>query len=260
MSISFTKYHGAGNDFILIDNRTESFPGKNHQLIEHMCNRRTGIGADGLMLLECSEKYDFKMVYYNSDGHESTMCGNGGRCIVAFAQEMKVIDNSTTFEAIDGVHRADILPDNRVKLELTNVDEVETIDKDYYLNTGSPHYVAFRQELETFDVFTEGRKIRYNDRFKAVGTNVNFVEELEPNKIFVRTYERGVEDETLACGTGITASAISYAIKTNAPMSTVSIKALGGNLKVYFQRNGDRFNDVWLEGPFCRVFAGNYLL
>ncbi len=255
MILNFSKYQGAGNDFIIIDNRTGFFNNEDQDLISRLCDRRFGIGADGLMLVQDKEKFDFEMVYFNSDGFEGTMCGNGGRCIVAFAYNRKIIGDSAKFMAIDGEHDAVVLSPNYVKLKMGDVHQVETGEDYYFLNTGSPHYVTFRDSLEKFDVYQEGRKIRYNDRFKLEGTNVNFVE-LRKNALFVRTYERGVEDETYACGTGITASAIAAALKLDVAQSEFNVKALGGDLKVSFSKKSNAFENIWLEGPATPVFDG----
>jgi diaminopimelate epimerase len=253
--VNFSKYQGAGNDFVIIDNRTNYFDVNDSRLIRKICDRKFGVGADGLMLLQNKKGYNFEMVYFNSDGHEGTMCGNGGRCIVAYAYKREIINAVSKFFAIDGEHEANVLAPDYIKLKMNDVSEVE-IGKDYFfMNTGSPHYIRFVKDLENKDVFIEGRNIRNSSRFKANGTNVNFVE-LKDNFLFVRTYERGVEDETLACGTGITASALAAALKLDIEDSSFKIKALGGNLKVSFQKEGDRFINIWLEGPAKKVFEG----
>lgn len=255
MTVSFYKYQGAGNDFIVIDNRSNSFDPNNNTLINKLCDRRFGIGADGLMLLQNKNGYDFEMIYFNADGKEGSMCGNGGRCIVAFAHFLGLIEESTTFYAIDGEHEAKVLNPEYINLKMIDVSEVEINDNYYFLDTGSPHYVQFVKGIEELDVFNAGRDIRFNDRFKAEGTNVNFVEEIN-NRLMVRTYERGVENETLACGTGITASAISAALHNGKTKDEYDIKALGGDLKVRFEQNGTNFTNVWLEGPAVQVFKG----
>ncbi len=252
----FYKYEGAGNDFILIDDRNSTFDIGNRKLISGLCDRKFGIGADGLMLLQNVNDFDFKMIYFNSDGNEGSMCGNGGRCIVAFANYLGLTGNKTRFLAIDGEHQAELITPNYIKLQMQDVIKIENTDGKFFLNTGSPHYVIFEDDIAGKDVFTEGRNIRNSPRFKAEGTNVNFVEE-KNDHLFVRTYERGVENETLACGTGIVASAISAACKNNDANKTYHIKALGGDLKVSFNRKAaEHFTDIWLEGPANFVFKG----
>lgn len=253
MLIHFYKYQGTGNDFIMIDNRKELLNPDDQELIEKLCNRRFGIGGDGLILLENHLNYDFRMVYFNSDGRQSSMCGNGGRCIVQFACDMRVIGDKTSFIAIDGEHDA-FIKDGLVHLKMIDVNGMETNPDHYYLNTGSPHYVKFIESAKDFPVFKEGRSIRYNDRFAKEGTNVNFVEKTGNDSIEVRTYERGVEDETYSCGTGVTAAAI--AASEEGIQIPVKIRTLGGNLQVSFKRNGNTYNDVYLSGPAVQVFKG----
>lgn len=255
MSITFHKYHGAGNDFVIIDNRDLSFEADNFSLVARLCDRRFGIGADGLMLLQEREGYDFEMRYFNSDGREASMCGNGGRCIVAFARHLGVIGNKTRFLAVDGEHEAIIEADGDVNLRMSDVGEVEVNGNEYYLNTGSPHFVRFVETLEGVDVVAEGRAVRYNDRFRAVGTNVNFVE-VKGHGLTVHTYERGVEDETLACGTGITASSLAAALRLGISKGTFPVKAKGGNLQVSFEKTENGFTHIWLKGPAASVFKG----
>ena len=257
MTIPFYKYQGAGNDFIIIDNREKSYLNPNDQvLIERLCDRRFGIGADGLILLNNLEGYDFEMVYFNADGQGSSMCGNGGRCIVAFAKHLGIIDKQCTFLAIDGPHEAIIEATDWVELKMTDVQQIEIGENYYYLDTGSPHYVLFKDTLSDLDVVKEGRSIRYSDRFKEVGTNVNFVE-TNSKGIAVATYERGVEDETLACGTGVTACAIAHYLKHNKSIEPkVEIQAKGGQLKVRFESVGTGFTNIWLCGPAQLVFKG----
>jgi len=251
-SLEFFKYQGTGNDFVMIDNRDLQFP-KDKEIIEKLCDRRFGIGGDGLILLENDPTEDFKMVYYNSDGNESTMCGNGGRCIVAFAHFLDVFEDKTTFEAIDGKHEAEI-QNGIIKLKMIDVNNIKNIDNDFELNTGSPHYVKFVEKLKDYKVFENGNKIRNSASYCEEGINVNFVEELAEKEIFVRTYERGVEDETFSCGTGVTAAALVYLKGKNQP--SVQVKVLGGNLKVYAEQVGETFKNIWLEGPAKQVFKG----
>ncbi|MDQ8053136.1 MAG: diaminopimelate epimerase [Pedobacter sp.] len=257
MNIQFSKYQGAGNDFILIDHRESPLQQIDETLVAKLCDRRFGIGADGLMFLISHSEYDFEMVYYNADGKLGSMCGNGGRCITAFAKHLGIIDSETTFLAVDGLHYAKISAEgNWVELQMINVDQVEMDGDAYLLNTGSPHYVTEASGLDTLDVYQEGRRIRYNDTYQAKGINVNFVED-KTDHLFVRTYERGVEDETYACGTGATAVALSRAKKADQRGHIETpIKVLGGNIKVKFDYDGTTFTNVFLCGPAEKVFDG----
>lgn len=253
MKLRFYKYQGTGNDFVILDNR-ESKIHLSKEKVASICHRRFGIGADGLMLLEEEEGYDFRMVYYNSDGNPSSMCGNGGRCLVKFAYDMGIVDNEARFVAVDGPHIAHV-KNGLVYLEMKSVHEMERQSDFFFLNTGSPHYVEIKEGVKRLDVYGLGKAIRYNERFKKEGTNVNFMELLPDNKILVRTYERGVEDETYSCGTGVTASAIAaslYGYK-----SPIDIETLGGELKVSFEeRKEGNYENVYLIGPALRVFEG----
>ena len=255
-TIEFFKYQGTGNDFVIIDNRDLQFP-KEKEVIEKLCDRRFGIGGDGLILLENDAAADFKMVYYNSDGNESTMCGNGGRCLVAFAHFLDVFEDQTTFTAIDGLHEAEI-HNGIIKLKMIDVNSITNKDGNFELNTGSPHYVTFVEMLKDYKVFENGNKIRNSASYCQEGINVNFVEIISENEIFIRTYERGVEDETFSCGTGATASALIFLKGKNQP--SVKVKVLGGNLKVYAEQNGGSFQNIWLEGPAKQVFKGKISL
>lgn len=253
--IKFYKYQGAGNDFILIDNRKSVFDRKNEGLVRQLCHRRYGIGADGLMLLQKHDTYDFEMVYYNADGKEATMCGNGGRCIVAFARDLQIINHKTVFLAVDGIHHATIVS-NKVDLEMQNVSEISQDGEAFVLNTGSPHYVIEVENLQQLNVYQEGQRIRNNTTYRSEGINVNFIEK-EEKGYFLRTFERGVEDETLACGTGATAAAIVTAIKEKKTGHVqVSIRVMGGQLLISFYRSGDSFSDIHLEGEANFVFSG----
>ena len=256
MEIQFYKYQGTGNDFIILDNRDGNYNFLSDDAIKKMCDRKFGIGADGLMLLENTEGYDFKMKYHNADGKEGSMCGNGGRCLVQFASDKGIIKNNYLFIATDGQHEASIQENGLVRLKMKDVLHIDNTTESSTLNTGSPHYVHWVNSLDGFDVFHEGRKIRYNDTYRKVGINVNFVQK-EDNGIRVRTYERGVEDETLSCGTGVTAAAIASAVKMGPQQ--VNVKVEGGNLAVSFNRIAEKeFTDVWLIGPATFVFKGNY--
>jgi diaminopimelate epimerase len=259
--MNFVKYQATGNDFILLDNRAHWFDKSNYLLINKLCDRKFGIGADGLILLELEEKADFRMVYFNADGHEGSMCGNGGRCIAAFASELLDLRPEIQFIAFDGPHSANILQhsgnDFRIRLSMKDVFLPEIVAGDLILDTGSPHYVRFVNQLGETDVLTAGREIRYAGRFAASGINVNFVELLEPGKIMVRTYERGVENETLSCGTGVTASAIAAFAADLTEQTSIEVKTPGGVLKVSFEPGPDCFRQVSLEGEAVKVFEGS---
>ena len=256
MEIEFYKYQGTGNDFVMIDNRQEFFDKENIKLIEHLCDRRFGIGADGLILLENHSNVDFKMVYYNADGNESSMCGNGGRCITAFAKHLGIINNNATFEAIDGMHHA-IIEDDLVKLQMKDVDTIETHENHLFLNTGSPHHVQVESDLEIIDIKSKGSRIRYGAPYFTEGSNVNFVKKLNSDTFLMRTYERGVEDETLSCGTGVTAVALAMNYIGETEKNRVTLQTQGGPLHVEFTKNGEGYQDIWLIGPAIQVFKGN---
>ncbi len=256
----FVKYQGTGNDFILIDNRERLY---DHLDVKTLCHPKFGIGADGLMLLQNREGYDFEMVYYNSDGNISTMCGNGGRCIVAFAASLGILKNeNVSFVAIDGPHDAVYIQNNNeifVELRLNDVANIEIFNGDYVLNTGSPHYVKFINDVDAIDIIAEAHQIRYSERFKKEGINVNFVEIVNKHSIKVRTYERGVENETLSCGTGVTACSVALYKHLNFSelQSEIAIKTMGGDLKVSYQHTPNQvFQLVTLKGSAVRVFEG----
>lgn len=256
MIISFQKYQGAGNDFVIIDNRTNIITESKEQLAVRLCDRKFGIGSDGLIFIENTNEADFIVDFLNPDGSRS-FCGNGSRCAVQFCVDNKIFTgNKTSFVGIDGIHLA-VVKKRSVNVEMKNVDQVERLNSDFFAETGSPHYVSFFKSIDDLDMIEFGRKIRYSEAYKKVGTNVNAVEELSPNHIKVRTYERGVENETLACGTGVTACALSYAVINNLEQNTVDIDAVGGKLKVSFvKENGGSFSNIWLEGPADYVFKG----
>lgn len=255
MKYQFSKYQGTGNDFIIIDNR-DNHATLTVEQINLLCNRRFGIGADGLMLLEKAEGYDFMMKYYNADGNEGTMCGNGGRCLVQFAYDSGIHKSKYLFIAVDGEHEAAFGENKWINLKMKDVTTIQEYDGDAVLDTGSPHYVKQVEDVQEVNVFKEGRAIRYNDDFKDKGINVNFVEQLNDDTIRVRTYERGVEDETLSCGTGVTASALVFA-HNDAGFNRVHIKTPGGFLAVEFDKTGDdSFSNIWLCGPATFVFKG----
>ena len=260
MQIPFTKYQGTGNDFVMIDNRNPVFLEKTDTaLIRQLCDRRFGVGADGLILLQNREGYDFEMVYFNADGRQSSMCGNGGRCITAFAAQQGVIKDKASFLAIDGPHDALIRPDGWVNLKMGDVAEVQASSDSYILDTGSPHYIVFVEDVGDINVFENGQAIRYSSRFREEGINVNFVEKTKEG-ILVATYERGVEDETLSCGTGVTAAAIAYSLEIRNPeIKKVAVNAKGGTLEVLFSKTNDgKFEEIWLCGPATKVFEGQY--
>ncbi|WP_046246617.1 diaminopimelate epimerase [Hymenobacter terrenus] len=265
MKLQFHKYQGTGNDFVMIDDRARTFDETDQALIARLCHRRFGIGADGLILLREKLGFDFEMVYFNADGHPSSMCGNGGRCTVAFARFLGLIADQTRFLAVDGPHEARIEPDGIVRLRMIDVaapQPAEVGEEDVFLHTGSPHHVHFLDPSESpklaeFNVFAAGHDIRYHQAYDPTGTNVNFVEvPADPNEPWpVRTYERGVEDETLSCGTGVTAVAL--AASQRGATSPVRLRTPGGELEVAFeQQPSGSFTNVWLSGPAVRVFGG----
>lgn len=254
VSMTFYKYHGTGNDFILFDNRDGKIQFSKEQ-VAHLCHRRFGIGADGLMLLESAKGYDFRMVYYNSDGKESTMCGNGGRCITAFAASLGIIDGTANFIATDGPHSATIGSDGIISLQMKDVADIDIQNGYTILNTGSPHYVLWVPDVQTAEVFINGRSIRNQMPFQPDGINVNFAQKYD-DKIIVRTYERGVEDETLSCGTGVTAVAIAATGRETGSFVT-NIETSGGKLKVSFTKDTPTSaGNVVLTGPAAFVFTG----
>lgn len=257
--IPFYKYQGAGNDFILIDDRTGEYSDLSQELVYKMCDRRFGIGGDGLMLLQSREGYDFEMVYYNANGLEGSMCGNGGRCIVAFARDLGIIDHETDFLAVDGPHEA-LIDGFQVHLGMIDVAEIHTDGDAFVLNTGSPHYVKMVQDLANYPVYDEGLKIRQSEAYRKEGINVNFVE-ADASGYFVRTFERGVENETHACGTGATAAAMAMAaLQGQHGKIDTPIRVLGGQLSISFHKEGNHFTQVFLQGPAEFVFQGEITL
>lgn len=266
MQLNFYKYQGTGNDFILVDDRELTFPVKDTALVARLCDRKFGIGADGLILLQPHPTQSYFMKYYNSDGNESSMCGNGGRCLAAFALHTGVVDGTHSFMAMDGVHDVEIEGDLNtsvwIKLKMKDVEQVEIRDNNVFvLNTGSPHYVQFTpQNLNSLDLVADAKSIRYNEEFAKEGINVNFINLLGLHHISMRTYERGVEGETLSCGTGVTAATLSNALLNNLPngVHTTEVTTPGGNLKVTFTYNAanSTFSNVWLQGPATLVFKG----
>ncbi len=260
MKIEFWKYEGAGNDFILLDQRSANFEPSAEQ-IHKICNRRTGIGADGLMMLSNSGEADFAMRYFNADGPEATMCGNGGRCIVWFADMLGIGGDCKTFKAIDGLHTAEVLSREgdtaTIRLGMVDVESVEVCeDGDVLLNTGSPHLVRRVESLD-MDVVGVGRTLRYDSKTAPTGgANINFVQVTGEGSASLRTYERGVEDETLACGTGATATAIALCHTAQPAVRCFTLQALGGTLRVEFDRTDDRYTNIYLTGPARLVFRG----
>ena len=255
MIIEFYKYQGTGNDFIIIDDRDNIFDANDSNLISALCERRMGIGADGLILLRGHIKYDFEMLYFNSDGNQSSMCGNGGRCIVAFANSLEIIKNETNFIAFDGLHKAKISEDE-VFLKMQDVENIEEVGDGLVLNTGSPHYVEMVDDLESLDIKKEGSRIRNSSIFKADGINVNFV--LDSSDITLRTYERGVEAETLSCGTGAVAAAIAMYHANCVEENLVNINTKGGELSVSFDEFNGKYRNIWLSGSVNLVYAGDF--
>lgn len=256
MKIEFYKYQGTGNDFVILENRDNRYGKLTAAQVKQICNRRFGIGADGLMLLSNDAALDFKMIYYNADGNESSMCGNGGRCLVKFAKNQGMHKSTYQFMAIDGQHEADIDMHGIVRLKMQDVNKVEYHSGYAILNTGSPHFVKFANNVEDIDVVETGREIRYSKQFEKEGINVNFTETTDEDGIFVRTYERGVEDETMSCGTGVTASALMNAHNEKG-FNRVEIKTPGGHLSVEYDKIDDEhFENIWLCGPAEFVYKG----
>jgi diaminopimelate epimerase len=253
MEISFYKYQGTGNDFVMIDDRSEAFDISDLELISKLCDRRFGVGADGVILIRNKGGYDFEMIYFNADGSQS-MCGNGARCAVAFSNYLEIVDQKTNFLAIDGPHEA-VIEDGLVELKMGDVQSIEDKGEDLFVNTGSPHHIRFVEKVMEYPVLEQGYQVRNEQQYSPAGTNVNFVEKTGPDELFVRTYERGVENETLSCGTGVTASAL--ASFKDKPTNRVKINTLGGQLSVKFQSlpNGT-FQNIWLIGPAKQVFKG----
>jgi len=260
MSFVFSKYHGNGNDFVIVNNFGGSLQFTAKQ-IAGICHRRFGIGADGFILINKSDEFDFEMLYFNSDGNLGSMCGNGGRCATAFAYSEKLVDKEMQFLAYDGSHKAIIncvktdKNEYDISLQMNDVDSVDINENYFFLDTGSPHYVEFVDNVATFDVVGMGSKTRYSEKFHPSGTNVNFAE-LSDDRVFVRTYERGVEDETLSCGTGVTATAIAAWHETG--KTNQKIHTPGGDFEVDFRVDDGKFVDLWLRGPAVEVYKGEF--
>lgn len=258
MQFHFHKYQGTGNDFVLIDDRQRDFPHTDAAFVQHCCDRRFGIGADGLILVQTSDRADFKMVYYNADGRESTLCGNGARCTVAFAASLGLLKTSTTFEAIDGVHTAQIQDDKTIALRMHDLVDIYQTDTHSFLDTGSPHHVELVDDLAHFPVVEKGRAIRYAAPYNEVGSNVNFVEQLDATTFAMRTYERGVEDETLSCGTGATAVALAMHHRGLTTATSLHLKVQGGTLTVHFVATAEGYREIDLCGPAELVYTGSF--
>ena len=252
MNLSFYKYQGTGNDFVMIDNRTKIFPKKEINKILQISDRHFGIGADGVILIENDEKFDFKMIYFNADGSQ-TFCGNGARCAVAFAKYLNIIQHKTTFLAVDGEHFAEI-KDDIISLQMINVDDIKVNENSVFMHTGTQHHVEMVNDLNDYPVFKNGQKIR--NSYKFPGSNVNFVQQINDTTFRVRTYEKGVEDETLACGTGVTAVAIAMHKTNKTKSNSISLPVEGGNLEVSFDEKNGNYSNVFLKGPAKFVFKG----
>ena len=257
--IKFSKYHGAGNDFVMI-NAIKNHVVLTDEEVKAICDRRTGVGADGLIMVLPSEKYAFRMKYYNCDGHESTFCGNGGRCIAAFACEEGMCPQHLEYEAVDGIHKALLTKnsDNEFMVSITmrDIESYDLTDLRLLINTGSPHYVTRIGSLKDFDVRKYGAEIRNDKSISADGVNVDFMEIID-NQYYIRTFERGVEDETLACGTGVTASAIAAGLWYGG--DNIDIKTTLATLNVRFKKSGNSIKDIVLSGPATHVFDGFYI-
>ena len=254
MLLNFSKYQGTGNNFVMVDNRTKTFPNGNTDIISYLCDRNFGIGADGIILIENDNESDFRMIYYNPDGTE-TMCGNGGRCAVAFARDLGMIKDETTFNAFDGFHFASLNGEN-ISLQMIDIDTIQNHEDYSFLNTGTPHHVELVDDLTDYPVFSRGKELRY-DLYGDKGSNINFVEQKNSDTFRVRTYEKGVENETLACGTGVTAVAIAMHHSGKTAADTIKLPVEGGTLKVSFDFSDGKYSNVFLIGPAKFIFKGN---
>lgn len=259
MQIPFSKYQGTGNDFVLVDDRDKRFPTENMTAVRQICHRKFGVGSDGLILIQPDKEAGFYMNFFNPDGSQS-YCGNGSRCAVHFAQRIGMVGDRSTFRAIDGMHEGRV-DGNQVTTSILPVAGVEKRGEDFLINTGSPHYIVFCEDAESIDLITEAREIRYNDEFKSAGVNVNFVQIISPGQLKMRTYERGVEDETLSCGTGVTAAAIAHMASAEVDLNKVKVETRGGHLEVVAQKQRDgAFSEIALSGPVQETFTGTYTL
>ena len=255
MIFSFVKYQGTGNDFVIIDNRDKRFPIENHDAVAQICHRNFGVGADGFIAVEQDESSDFYMRYFNADGHEGSLCGNGSRCAIHYAKTLGLTKNNVVFRAADGLHKAQFVGDE-VALELHAVSHWEFRESDIFLDTGSPHHVVFVSDIDKVDVEILGSKIAHSAPYFSDGTNVNFVQYVDANSLIVRTFERGVEAETLSCGTGVTASALAAHISALTTSKKIQIHTRGGNLSVSFSVTENGYESIILQGPATPVFTG----
>ena len=255
MKISFDKYQGCGNDFIIINNLSNTFPNTSNDLIKNLCDRNFGIGSDGLILINKSKKESFEMVYYNADGNLSSMCGNGGRCAIHFCYQKNIINKKSNFLAFDGIHHGEVF-DDYIKISMQNVEGHELINDDIFIDSGSPHLVKILKNISEIDILRTSRDIQKSKEFKSEGVNVNYVKFVDYETIQIRTYERGVEDETLSCGTGAVAAALSFFILSNSDLEKVSVKTQGGDLFVEFKNDNNNFYDIYLSGKVKKVFSG----
>lgn len=255
MTIQFYKYQGTGNDFVMIDDRDNKYTDITEQQVKHLCDRRFGIGADGLIFLRNSDEYDFEMVYYNSDGRTSTMCGNGGRCILRFASDLGIEGKNYSFMAVDGVHFG-VVDDEVVSLQMVDLKDIDKLKDDVlFMNTGSPHHVVYTDSLPADDFVAVAKSIRYSDKYAEEGVNVNYVK-VTGDTLEMRTYERGVEGETYSCGTGVTAAALGADFLKMTKTDRLKIKTAGGNLELSFKAQREGYTDIWLTGPAEKVFKG----
>ncbi|HHP7240674.1 MAG TPA: diaminopimelate epimerase [Cyclobacteriaceae bacterium] len=256
MRLDFFKYQGAGNDFIIIDQSSNDYPSLNSASISYLCDRNFGIGSDGLIIITSHTKADFNLDFYNPDGTRS-FCGNGSRCAVKhFYKVIKPTINLISFYACDGLHHGIQNEDQSISINLKDIDHVQWLTTyEAFVNTGSPHHIVFCEDITSIDVVKTGGEIRYSEKYRPEGTNVNFVQRQDNDRLEIRTYERGVENETMSCGTGITASALALGAKTKS--NSIHVKSKGGNLKVTFQQKSNgRFTNIWLTGPAVQVFNG----
>ena len=261
MTLKFDKYQGAGNDFIILNNYDGFFSKLSEHQFREMCDRHRGIGADGVILLEPSNSVDFEMKYFNSDGKLSSLCGNGARCVVLYAYKNKIINGKTKFSATDGTHEAWLTSSDKVKIQIKEIKKILKHKESFVINTGSPHYLKIMDNISDLNVKKEGSAIRYSKDFIPEGINVNFIQIKNNSNFLIRTYERGVEDETLACGTGAVAAAIvMHNIGKTSGNTNIEIETLGGSLNVNFDFENSVYKNIFLEGPVKYVFSGTYKL